>query len=99
MSTLSHPFRLVAGHAALLEPGSAEHASQLAGHVLATELGERPLAPLLGLRDPAGSVVDSNRVYSALNTGAPELVAQSVNVSAGPDGYVDVAVTVEWGEE
>lgn len=96
--TLAHPFRILAatGTAATLDPGSAEHASQLAGHVLSCVPGERGLAPLFGLPEQTGGQVDPAQVQAALLMCAPDLAVDAVTVTAAADGQVDVSVTVSW---
>ena len=97
--TFAHPFRFTStGRTATLIPGSPEHASQLAGHVLSVTPGERALAPAFGLPDQVGGGVDPSQVHAALATCAPELGVDSITVTAAPDGHVDVTVTVEWDQ-
>lgn len=97
---IAHPFRFVSGLIAPQPQGSAGHAAQLAGHVLSTKPGERPLAPGFGLADQAGSVVDAATVTGALRVCAPDLAVQAVDVSlTGADGHVDITVTVTWDQE
>lgn len=94
--SLAHPFRLVAGKAATLPPGSPEHAAQLAGHVLSATPGERGLAPAFGLPEQAGGQVDPAHILAALALCAPDLAVSDVTVTAAPDGQVDVTVAVTW---
>lgn len=100
MTTLSHPFRLSSdGTLATLTDGSAAHAGQLAGHVLSTTVGERPLAPGFGLVDPAGGQVDAALVAATLTACTPELAVDAITVSQTPDGLVDITVAVDWTQE
>ena len=97
---ISHPFRLVSGRIASFPQGSATHASQLAGHVLSTTPGERPLAPGFGLPDLSGSVTDPATVTGVLRVCAPDLAVQAVSITpASASGFVDIAVTVTWDQE
>ena len=96
---ISHPFRFVAGRIAPLTQGSAEHAAQMAGHVLSTQPGQRPLAPGFGLVEQVGSVVDPASVTAALALCAPDLAVETVDVRPHADGQVDVTVTVTWDQE
>lgn len=96
---IAHPFRFVAGRIAPQPQGSAGHAAQLAGHVLSTQPGERPLAPGFGLASMAGTVVDPATVTAALALSAPDLVVDSVSVDQQSDGDVDVTVAVTWDQE
>ena len=97
---IAHPFRLVSGRIAPQVQGSAAHAAQLAGHVLSTTPGERPLAPGFGLPEQQGGVVDKATVTGALRLCAPDLAVQAVDIAqTTPDGFVDIRVTVTWDQE
>ena len=97
---IAHPFRFVAGRIAPQPQGSAGHAAQIAGHVLSTQPGERPLAPGFGLASQAGGVVDTATITGALRVCAPDLAVQAVTVApTTADGHVDITVTVTWDQE
>ena len=97
---IAHPFRFVSGRIAPQVQGSPAHAAQLAGHVLSTQPGERPLAPGFGLPDLSGSVTDPATVTGVLRVCAPDLAVQAVSITpASASGFVDVAVTVTWDQE
>lgn len=98
MRVISHPFRLdSAGNVVTIDAGSPRQAAELAGHVVACQVGERPLAPAYGLPDPSGQELDAAVVEAAVQLCEPDLTVTSASVSP-PDatGRVTVAVNVVW---
>lgn len=98
---LSHPFRITAaGTAATLDADGPAACAQTAGHVLACQHGERPLAPMFGLPDPTGAAqVSPDLVRAALGVCAPELRTDTVNIHTDPGGTVTITVGVDWADE
>lgn len=96
-TTLSHPFRLDAnGQVATVPEGSPRHAAELAGHVLACIVGERPLAPDYGMPDPSGIGMDSATVAAIVSTCEPELEVTGVTVTDDNAGGSTISVAVNW---
>lgn len=99
-TTLAHPFRLTAaGSLATTGEGTGGHAAQLAGHALATTVGERPLAPGFGLPDLTGGTVDAGQVAATLAACTPELAVDAITVTQTPDGHVAITAAVDWTQE
>lgn len=97
MRTLSHPLRLDAsGQLATIDDSSAAAAAQLAGHVLSTDRGERPLAPAYGVDDPLQAGLSSGAVAAAIALSEPELELRSVDVSLVSPGRVRARIDVDW---
>lgn len=97
MITLAHPFRVdPSGSVVTVEQGSARHAAETAGHVLACIVGERALAPLWGLVDPSGGRVDPDEVAATLAFCEPGLTLTRCDITTAPDGGVTAGVDVQW---
>lgn len=96
---ISHPFRRGRdGALVTVAEGSLALAAQLAGHVLATRPGERPLAPQYGLGDPVADALDPVEVAHAVQWCEPEVAVVDVRLSADGDRTL-VEVDVTWAEE
>lgn len=94
MRTLSHPLRFDAdGSLATVVDGSPRHASELAGIVAMTVMGERPLAPEYGTPQDLSVEV----IAAAVSRCEPDL--DVVDVAADlADGTVVARIAVEWME-
>lgn len=98
MRTLSHPLRLDNSGALVgIDQGSDRHAAELAGVVIATGKGERPLAPTYGLADPTSSGVSSAIVAAAVARCEPDLKVTAATVT-GSDTAATVQLSVTWAE-
>ena len=99
MRVISHPLRFdSAGSIVTIEDGSARHAAELAGVVVATGMAERPLAPEYGLPDPTGHGVSADVVAAAVSRCEPELIIQAAKVEANADSTATVHLSVTWSE-
>lgn len=97
--TLSHPFRIDGtGAIATAAEGSARQAAELAGHVAATVLGERPLAPDYGMPDLAGAEVNPALVAALITQCEPELNVDGVDVVLSPAGVLNLHIDVSWAD-
>ena len=97
--TLAHPFRIDAnGAAATLEQGSTRHAAEMCGHIISCEAGERPLAPLWGLIDPAGTRITADEITATVGYAEPGLTVANVDITENADGTVAVDITVDWAD-
>lgn len=91
---ISFPMRLdSAGHVVTVADGSARAAAELAGHVVSTMTGERPLGPDYGLPE-----VSADLVAGAIAWCEPEVRATSVDVVPAGPGRVGIRVDVEWSD-
>ena len=98
-ATLAHPFRIDSNGAAVtLEQGSVRHAAETCGHIVSCEAGERPLAPLWGLVDPAGPRINPDEVRAVIGYAEPALTVARVEVSEFNDGTVSVDIDVDWAD-
>lgn len=99
MRALAHPLRLDSeGAFATVEQGGAREARQLAAGIVSTTLGERPLAPDMGIFDPVTVGLSRGEVVAAIGLGEPDLVVVDVAIGRAGDRQ-SVAVTVAWDEE
>ena len=97
--TLAHPFRIDSNGAAVtLEQGSMRHAAECCGHVVSCEAGERALAPLWGLVDPAGTRINPDEIRAVVGYAEPALAVARVEVSEFNDGTVSVDIDVDWAD-
>lgn len=100
MQLLSHPMRLdSAGAAVTIDDSSARAAAELAGHVLSCLRGERSLAPIYGMRDPAMGSVSATAIAGALAICEPEIAATSIALTETAMDRVRVQVDVEWSQQ
>lgn len=91
---ISHPMRLDStGAVVTMDDDSDRAAAELAGHVLSTRTGERPLAPGYGLLE-----VDPATVAGSVAFCEPEIRLSAVAVSEAGPGRVGIRVDVEWSE-
>lgn len=87
MRVFAHPLRIDAGGSfATVEQGGTAQAGQLAKAVVATFVGERPLAPDFGIPDPTGKGVGADSIIAAMGICEPDLEV----VGAEIDGCCDV---------
>lgn len=91
---ISFPMRLdSSGAVVTMDDGSDRAAAELAGHVVSTIAGERPLGPEYGLPE-----VSADLVAGAIEWCEPEIRATSVSVvPLGPD-RAGIRVDVEWSD-
>lgn len=100
MRTLSFPLRLdSAGQLATIDDASSRAAAELAGQVLSTSRGERPLAPSYGMTDPLTVGVDAGGAEAAIALSEPELAVRRVDVQQSGASSVTVTVDVEWSAQ
>lgn len=96
---ISHPMRRdSAGAVVTVDDYSARAAAELAGHVVSTQRGESPLAPLYGIDDPAQGQVSAEAIAAAIAVCEPEVTAVSVTVAPVAGGRVSVRAEVEWSD-
>lgn len=82
---LSYPFRLSgAGVAATVEQNSDPGEVEQIAALLLTRLGERPLVPDFGIRDPAFAGVDTSEMVAALNRWGPPVRLTDIATSVDP---------------
>lgn len=99
MRLMSHPLRLDAdGQIVTIEDGSKRHAAELAGIVLNTYAGERPLAPEYGIQDPIGGNVSAETLAAAVTRSEPELNVTAIDLTTTDAGTAKLSVAVEWAE-
>lgn len=97
--TLAHPFRLDgSGAAVTIEQGSARHAAEACGHIVACEAGERALAPLWGLMDPTGTRINPDEITAVITYAEPALRVDRVEVTESNDNTVAVDIDVDWAD-
>lgn len=96
---ISHPLRRdSAGAVVTVDDFAPRAAAEVAGHVVSCLLGERPLAPLYGMREAALAGVSPDMVAAAIGACEPELRVLGAEVSnAGPD-RVRIQANVEWSQ-
>lgn len=99
MRVLAHPLRVHGGQFATVEQGSPRHLQQLAAAIVSTRLGERPLAPDVGIVDPAGVGLSESEVVAALAVAEPDVQVLNVTISGPTAGRQQVAVTVAWADD
>lgn len=101
MRVFAHPLRLDgSGSIATVEQWSVAEAAQCALAVVATVVGERPMAPQFGIPDPAGVGVDADTLSASIGISEPDLVVTEVDIiGPGADGRQTVTMQVAWDEE
>ena len=98
LRVFAHPLRLDgSGNVATVEQWSVQQAQQVGLAIVATVIGERPLAPLFGISDPVGVGVEYDQIAAAVDICEPDLLLVGATFD-GPDtdGRQDVTVTVAW---
>lgn len=94
-SILSHPFRLTpAGQAATVLQDTDEANIEQVAVLALTKLGERPMVPSFGLRDPAFRRIEPGELAAGIAAYGPPVRLKAVDVVAG-DGVTRVDVTFE----
>lgn len=93
----SHPFRLDgSGAVATVEQWSERQAQEVGLAVVATVVGERPLAPLFGISDPIIAGVEYEQVAAAVDLCEPDLQLVDATIDGPTDSRQVVALTVAW---
>lgn len=92
---LSFPLRVSSGSLVTVEQGSSQHAVQLATGIFSTVLGERALAPDIGIFDPVGVGVSEAEIVAAVDVADEELIVTGVTIGREADRQ-RVDVTVQW---
>lgn len=96
-ATLRHPFRLdAAGAIGTVRQATPAHAVEVVYHVVACQLGERPLAPSWGVSDPLANGLDADDIRSAVAYCEPDIDITYVDVTPSPDGMTAIAVDATW---
>lgn len=94
MRIISHPMRLDgSGAVVCIDDSSDRAACELAGHVVSTLAGERPLAPAYGLTE-----VDPVLVAGVVALCEPEIDVISATVAPSEPGRVQIRMDVGWSE-
>lgn len=97
---ISHPMRLdSAGAIVTIGDYSARAAGEVAGHVVSCLTGERPLAPLYGMREAVLGDVSAEMVAAAVAVCEPEVTVTSSTVTPAGPGRVRIQVDVEWSQQ
>ena len=98
MRLISHPIRFDSeGAIVTIDEGSDRQAAELAGIVVATVAGERPLAPEYGLPDPTATGVSADVVAAAVSRCEPDLEVTAASIE--PNGSLaSVRLSVTWAE-
>lgn len=99
MRLMSHPIRFDSeGAIVTIDEGSDRQAAELAGVIVATIAGERPLAPEYGITDPTATGVSAAAVSAAVSRCEPDLdvTAAAIEPSSLPAAIVRLSVT--WAE-
>lgn len=100
MRVLSHPFRLDAnGSIVTVEQWSPEQASEVAGAVVSTHLGERSMAPLFGIADPVGVGITAAEARAAVELCEPDLRVDAAVTDTDSSGRQTVRVAVAWRDD
>ncbi len=100
MQLISHPMRLdSAGAVVTIDDTSTRAAAELAGHVLSCLRGERPLAPIYGVRDQASGDVSADAVAGAIAVCEPEITVTAITLTETAMDRVRVQVDVEWSQQ
>lgn len=98
MRTLTHPIRLDSnGAMSTVDESSDRFAGQLAGVVLATGAGERPLAPEYGLMDPSATVISLSVIAATVARCEPDLTVRDITSTTTDDKAI-VALSVTWAD-
>jgi hypothetical protein len=98
MRALTHPLRLdSSGAMSTVDESSDRFAGQLAGVVLATGAGERPLAPEYGLADPTATVISLSVIAATVSRCEPDLTVRDITSTTTDDQAV-VALSVTWAD-
>ena len=96
MRVLSFPVRVSSdGSLVTVVQGSAQHAAQLASAIVSTFVGERALAPDVGVFDPVGVGVSEPEVVAAVDVADEDLIVTGVAISREGDRQ-RVDVSVQW---
>lgn len=99
MRVLAEPLRIESGAFATVEQGSDRHLQQLAASIVSTRIGERRLAPDVGIIDPAGVGLTSSEVVAALALAEPDVQVTDVTITGPTGGRQSVTVTVAWADD
>lgn len=96
--TIAHPMRLdAAGRVVTVAVGSDRHAAETCGHILATQPGERGLAPGWGMSDPSGeTIITPDTVTATITACQPDLTVTDVKVAASADGQCAIRLDAHW---
>lgn len=91
---ISHPMRLDAnGWVVAVDEGSDRAAAELAGHVVSTQVGERPLSAPYGL-----SEIDPGLIPGVVALCEPEIKVLAVEVTPSGPGRLGIRMDVGWSE-
>jgi phage baseplate assembly protein W len=93
---LSYPFRIAgAGVVATVEQNSDQADTEQVAALVLTRLGERPLVPAFGLRDPAFVGIDSSELVAAVARWGPPVRLTDVTATVDRDrpNVTEVRVT------
>lgn len=97
---IAWPWRIGAdGAVGTVEQWGPEHARQCAAMIAGTMMGERSLAPLLGVPDPIGRGLSRDQVVAALAIGEPDLAVVDVTVSPVSGGRQRIRVSARWKDD
>ena len=100
MRVLAHPFRLDgSGSVASVEQWGTAQLQQLVAAIVSTSVGERPLAPLFGITDPAGRIVSADEVRAAVELCEPDIRVVSASASDPVLGVQSVRVEAVWADD
>lgn len=99
MRLMSHPIRLDSEGAVItIDEGSERQAAELAGVVVATVAGERPLAPEYGLPDPTATGISASTIAAAVSLCEPDLTVTAAAVEPTSTPAATVRMSVTWAE-
>jgi len=98
MRVLSFPLTISGDAFASIEQWSDIQAQQTAEHIVSTEIGERPLAPAFGMKNPIAVGISDTEVRAAINLCEPDLAVTDIDISQ-TDSRASVKVAVAWRED
>ena len=92
MDALAFPFRFLSGRAVTIDNASDQYAAQKVASLASTRIGELPIKPFFGTRDPEFSEFDISGLYYAAALYFPEIQIGEVRQLTDNSGQLLVEI-------